>query len=1046
MNHQPLIIREATVEYGAGDIFASAGFARRRGVELDDAGERAGLDSTLLPRRLADAIRRLNPALPPETVELVVRTVQHPPHPSLIENNRWLHGLLTDGVEVEYRDPATGEQRGGRARLVDFENPAHNDFLVVRQLTVATADGKHIRADLVVYLNGLPIAVIELKDPADEAATLDTAIEQLGRYVERAPDLFGSNLLLVASDGLLTRVGTITSGRQRFMPWRPAAGGEPTLEALIRELFTPAALLDYLRSCVVFEEDERGRIEKKIAGYHQFRAVRQARASVLAALKPPAGVNATEDAGKGGVVWHTQGSGKSLTMLMLAGALVREPALANPTIVLVTDRNDLDDQLFGTFARGWPLLRQKPVQAESRKNLKELLDRAAGGVFFTTIFKFTEDRGVISERANVVVLADEAHRSQYGFAEGGARWMREALPNATFVGFTGTPLDREDRSTLRVFGGYADTYDIRQAVEDGATRPIFYESCVVKLLVDEAGVVAAEEKVKAATAAAANGEELDENVRIPLEALVGASDRLDRVADFIVSHWEKRRSAMEGKAMVVTMSREICLGLYDRIAKLRPDWHSDDDAKGCVKIVMDGGLPPPRRGESNAAYEARIAPLVEPLRKHGRTKAARAALANRYKNPADDFRLAIVCDMWLTGFDCPPMHTMYLDKPLAGHSLMQAIARVNRVYGEKPGGLVVDLIGLADQLADALATYTQAGGKGDAVKRIQAEALPKLQATFEQLRGFFHEFDYARALDADPRQVLKLYADAANHVFAQADGWPRFRKMVKELSVAFALVVPHPDADPIAPHLAFSQRVQAMIRKRLADERGAGGPARGQADIDAAVRQVIGGAVDAGEVIDLFAAAGLAHARLDIFSEEFLARVAAIEQKNLALETLRKLLTDQIRSTERTNLVQSRKFREALEDAMLRYTNKAITTAEMIARLLDLAKWVRDVQGRGEELGLSAEETAFYDAIAENESARKLMENDKLKLMARELTEMVRRLPKLDWTERESVRADLRRQVRRLLARYGYPPDLSEDATQLVLKQAELSSTDEAIR
>jgi type I restriction enzyme, R subunit len=1026
MSFQQSVLSESMIERAAGELFAACGYAVLRGAELEDAGERSGQETALLMPRLAAAVEKLNPALPADVVEQVVRTVLRPPCPTLIQNNRWLHGLLTDGVEVEYRGAETGENRGGRARLVDFDSPANNDFLVVRQLTVATNNGRSIRLDLVVYLNGLPLAVIELKDPTDESADLWTAIDQLTRYVRSAPDFFGPNLMLVASDGLLTRVGTITSGRQRFMPWRPATGGEPTLESPIRGVFEPAAFLDYLRSCVVFEEDERGNIAKKIAGYHQFRAVRQTRAAVLAALKPPAGINKTTEAGKGGVVWHTQGSGKSLTMLMLAGALVREPALANPTIVMVTDRNDLDDQLFGTFAGGRSLLRQAPVQAESREHLEALLDRASGGGIFTTIYKFTEAQGVISDRANVVVMADEAHRSQYGFAEGGARWMREALPNATFVGFTGTPLDRDDRSTPRVFGEYADIYDIRQAVDDGATKPIYYESRIIKLLVNEAGVAAAEAELDAAARASSAGEELDEAVRIPLEALVGAPERIQRVAAFIVEHWEKRRQAMEGKAMVVTMSRDVAARLYEEIRKLRPAWHDPDDAKGRMKVVITGG------------------PNDEqPLLEHVRSKAARKALAARYKDSASDFRLVIVCDMWLTGFDCPPMHTMYLDKALAGHSLMQAIARVNRVYGEKPGGLVVDLLGLADQLADALATYTQAGGRGEAVKKVQDEAVPAMNAAFEKLQAFFFGFDYRPALGAAPASVLKVYVDTANYVFAQDDGWKRFRTMVEELSMAFALVVPRPEAEAITRDLAFFQRVQAMIRKRLADERGAR-PAAGQySDIDAAVRQVIGGAVDAGDVIDLFAAAGLEGARLDIFSDEFLTRVAALEQKNLALETLRKLLTDQIRSTERTNLVQSRKFREALEDAMVRYTNKAITTAEMITRLLDLAKWVREVQDRGRELGLSTEETAFYDAIAENESARKAMENNKLRLMARELAEMVKRLPKLDWSQRESVRADLRRQVRRLLARYGYPPDLSEDATQLVLKQAELSTANE---
>ena len=1016
------MVHEQDIESDALGRFRTLGFDLRHGPELGPqapASERASLVDCVLVERLGRVIRELNPQLPADVVAGVVRTLSCPPHPTLEQNNRWFHALLTDGVEVEYRDAKSGETRGGRARLVDFDNPGANDLLVVRQLTVTGPSDKMIRTDLVVFLNGLPIAVIELKDPTDTEATLDVAIDQLDRYMQLAPDLFVPNLLLVVSDGMLTRVGSTTSGASRFMPWRPLTddgGGAPTLEALIRGLFEPRALLDYLRTCVAFEEDERGEIVKKIAGYHQFRAVRKARASVLAHLKP-------EGDGRGGVIWHTQGSGKSLTMLMLAGALIREPRMANPTIVVITDRNDLDDQLFDTFAAGRALLRQAPVQASSREHLQQLLDRAAGGVVFTTIQKFAEAHGVISERANVVVMADEAHRSQYGFVEGGARWMREALPNATFVGFTGTPLERDDRNTIHVFGEYADVYDIRQAVEDGATRPLYYESRIVKLKVDEEGAQVAEEEVEYVVNADRSGERAEDRIRVPLESLVGAQERIERLAAFIVEHWDKRRAAMEGKAMVVTMSRDIAARLYEAIRALRPDWHDADDERGAMKVVVTGTGDDP-----------------EPLRSHVRSKAARKRLAERFKDPGDDLRLVIVCDMWLTGFDCPPAHTMYLDKPLAGHNLMQAIARVNRVYGDKPGGLIVDLLGLADQLADALATYTQAGGTGVAVRQVQGEAVPAMQAAFEKLRDFFHGCDYAPALDAEPRNVLPLYLRAIDHVLGQNDGWKRFRTLVKELSTAFALAVPRPETEAITPHLAFFQRCAAMIRKRLVDESGGGEGRARQRDIDAAVRQVIGGAVDADEVIDLFAVAGLEEARLDILSDEFLQRVAALEQKHLALETLRKLLNDQIRVTERSNIVQSRKFREALEDAMLRYTNKAISTAEMIARLIDLAKHLRDAQKHGKELGLSGEETAFYDALAENASAIEAMQSDTLRLMARELTEMVKRMPKLDWTQRESVRADLRRSVRRLLAKYGYPPDLAEGATQLVLRQAELST------
>jgi len=1009
---------ELTAELAASAWFESVRVRVMSASDLTDERQ-FGPGNVILGTVLRGVVRRLNPNLPPDNIDEVVRILSRPPHPTLIQNNHWFHTLLTDGVEVEYRDASSGETRGDRARLIDFDNPAANDLLVVRQLRVAGTSGKVIRPDLTVFLNGLPIAVIELKDPADTRADLGVAIEQFARYMQTAPDLFVSNLALVVSDGMLTRVGSITSSHSRFMPWRPMddeGGGAPTLEALIRGLFEPRILVDYLRSCVVFEEDERGEIIKKIAGYHQFRAVRKARTSVLAHLKP-------EGDGRGGVIWHTQGSGKSLTMLMLAGALIREPRMTNPTVVMITDRNDLDDQLFDTFAAGRALLRQAPVQATSRDHLQALLDRAAGGVVFTTIQKFAEAHGVISERSNVVVMADEAHRSQYGFVEGGARWMREALPNATFVGFTGTPLERDDRNTIHVFGEYADVYDIRQAVEDGATKPLYYESRIVKLKVDEDGARIAEDEIEYVVNADHDGEPGDDKIRVRLESLVGAPERIERLAAFIVEHWEKRRAAMEGKAMVVTMSRDIAARLYEAIRLLRPDWHDADDERGAMKVVVTGG------NED-----------AEPLRSHVRTKAARKRLAERFKDPADDLRLVIVCDMWLTGFDCPPAHTMYLDKPLAGHNLMQAIARVNRVYGDKPGGLIVDLLGLADQLADALATYTQAGGTGEAVHKVQDEALPAMQEAFESLHGFFHGCDYELALDAEPQEVLPIYLRAIDHVFGQDDGWKRLRGMLKKLSAAFALAVPRPATEAIAPHLAFFQRVAAMIRKRLADDSSAGAGNDRQRDIDAAVRQVIGGAVDADDVIDLFAVAGLDEARLDILSDEFLGRVAALEQKNLALESLRKLLNDQIRSTERTNLVQSRKFREALEDAMARYTNKAISTAEMIARLIDLAKSLRDARVHGEALGLSGEETAFYDALAENGSAKEAMKSDTLRLMARELTEMVKKMPKLDWTQRESVRADLRRSVRRLLAKYGYPPDLAEGATQLVLRQAELST------
>jgi type I restriction enzyme R subunit len=687
----------------------------------------------VLARRLRGRLAAMNPAVPAAEIDGVVRILARPPHPTLVENNRWLHGLLTDGVPVEYRDPATGETRGTRARLIDF-NPPRRQRLprrppvrrprcvgqggprgpgAVRQRVAARAG----RAEGPRQPRRRPERGHRPVRPVQARRAGPVRAQPAGGGERRAAD-----------------AGRLDHQRPAAL-YAAAAGGEPTLEALVRELLEPAALLDYLRSCVAFEEDERGNIAKKVAGYHQFRAVRKARAGVLAAMKPPAGVNATDDAGKAGVIWHTQGSGKSLTMLMLGGGLVREPAMANPTIVVVTDRNDLDDQLFGTFAAGRALLRQDPVQAESREHLGQLLDRASGGVVFTTIHKFTEVHGEISSRANVVVLADEAHRSQYGFVEGGAKWMRDALPRATFVGFTGTPINRADKSTPRVFGEYADVYDIRQAVEDGATVPIYYEPRIIKLTVDQAAAEEAEEKIAALADADESGREAAENVRIRMEELVGAPERVQRLGAFIVDHWEKRRAAMEGKAMVVTMSRDIAARLYEEIKALRPAWHDPDYEKGAMKVVVTGGA----RDE-------------EPLLSHVRSKAQRKRLADRFKDPVDDLRLVIVVDMWLTGFDAPPAHTMYLDKPLAGHNLMQAIARVNRVYGEKPGRLVVDLLGLADQLADALATYAQATGEQEKpIREVQDEAVPAMQAAFEMLRGFFHGFDYAAAFERAPR-------------------------------------------------------------------------------------------------------------------------------------------------------------------------------------------------------------------------------------------------------------------------------------------------------
>ncbi len=1007
-------MNEEQVENAAVSWFSQAGYDSAIGAELSSdepgAAERT-YGQTILEGRLAKAVRLLNRDFDEAAIRQVVLDVAREQEADLVRENRRLHRLMVGGVPVEVREPG-GEARGLRAILIDFENPMANDWLVVRQLAVRQGEEAR-RPDLVIYLNGLPVAVIELKDPTDEQATLDVAVDQVSAdYKKAVPVLFRTNVVVAASDGSETRLGSLTAGLSRFTPWRSAEDdrepGEPTLETLICGLFTPASFLDYLRHCVTFEEARDGSIAKKVAGYHQFRAVRRARASVVKALKPGG-------EGRGGVVWHTQGAGKSLTMLMLAGALVRDEAMGNPTVVVLTDRNDLDDQLFGTFALGRDLLMGKPEQANSCADLAEKLDRASGGVIFTTIQKFAEGRGAINKRPNVVVLADEAHRSQYGFVDGGARWMREALPNATFVGFTGTPIERDDRNTPAVFGDYIDVYDVRQAVEDGATVSIYYESRLVKLTIDESGADAADRALRQAAEAAGEGKNHEKDVPLPLKELIAAKPRIHRVAQELVEHIEKRQEAMIGKAMAVTVTRQAAIDLHDAIAELRPEWVGEGDGEGRMKVVITGDA---KEGE---AFEA-----------HGRTKARREALAERFKNPTSDFDLVIVCDMWLTGFDCPSLHTMYLDKPLAGHSLMQAIARVNRVFGDKPGGLVVDFLGLMEPLADALKVYADAGGRGDPAE-IQAQAVPAMQEELERLEAFFHGFNPSPFYGGEAADQVRTLTTAEEHVYSQDDGKARFLLHVARLSRAYALAVPRPETEGVRDEVAFYQAVRSRIRKRTGES-----TAGSDRHAASAVRQVLSGALASDEVINLFEAAGLPDANISVLSDEFLDRVVATREKHVALETLRRLLNDQVRERERVNVVQGRGFREALGEAIARYNNRAITTAEVITELIDLARTIRSAKQRGENIGLGDDEVAFYDALADNASAREVMQDDTLKLIARELAEKIRAKATLDWTRRETVRADMRRAVKRLLTKYGYPPDLQPAATKLVLQQAEV--------
>ncbi|MCP5437622.1 MAG: type I restriction endonuclease subunit R [Chromatiaceae bacterium] len=1037
-------LTESVVEQAALAWLEATGWRVAHGPEIAPdmpEAERRGYGEVVLTQRLRDALARLNPKLPVEALEDAFRKLMRPEGMDLVQRNRALHRLLVDGVTVEYRD-AEGGIRGAQARVIDFDDPASNDWLAVNQFSVT--ENKHSRRpDVVLFVNGLPLTVLELKNAASENATIWTALQQLQTYKAEVPALFATNTVLVVSDGVEARVGTLTAGREWFKPWRTISGEVladphmPELQIMIEGLFVPRRLLDLVRDFVVFEDDGSGRIVKKMAGYHQFHAVQVAvsetlRATDLVRADVVAEAGGRYEAGRKpggkpgdrrvGVVWHTQGSGKSLTMAFYAGRIIREPAMENPTLVVLTDRNDLDDQLFGTFSRCAELLRQPPVQAESREHLRELLAVKSGGVVFTTIHKFfPEERGdrhpTLSERHNIVVIADEAHRSQYDFIDGYARHMRDALPHASFIGFTGTPIEQQDANTRAVFGDYISVYDIQRAVEDGATVPIYYESRLAKLALDEAERPHIDSEFEEAT----EGEEIERKEKLKtkwaqLEAVVGSDKRLEIVARDIVEHFDKRCEAMEGKAMVVCMSRRICVDLYREVIALRPEWASDDDDEGAIKVVMTGSASDPLDWQP-----------------HIRNKPRREALANRFRNPNDPFKLVIVRDMWLTGFDAPCLSTMYIDKPMRGHGLMQAIARVNRVFKDKPGGLVVDYLGLAQELKVALATYTESGGTGRTALD-QDEAVAVMLEKYEICCGLFHGFDWSKWTAGTPQERLGLLPAAQEHILAQEDGKDRCVRAVRELSQAFALAVPHDEALKIRDDVAFFQAVQAVLAKR------APGDARPEEELEQAVRQIISRAVSPEGVVDIFAAAGLEKPDISILSDEFLAEVRGMPQRNLAVELLQKLLKGELKTRRRKNVVQARSFADMLEQTVRRYQNRAIEAAQVIEELIQLAREMREANARGDALGLSEDELAFYDALEANDSAVQVLGDDTLRGIARELVETVRKNVTIDWTLRENVRAQLRVLVKRILRKYGYPPDKQEKATQTVLEQAEVLS------
>lgn len=1019
---------ESVVEQAALAWLEALDYTILSGPEVapgEPAAEREDYEQVILESRLRQALQRLNPQVPADALEEALRKLTRPDMPTLVANNHLIHKYLVDGVPVEYQR-TDGSIGGDLVRVLDYDMPENNEFLAVNQFTVVE-DQHERRPDVVLFVNGLPLAVIELKNAVTESATIWSAFNQFQTYKEQIPRLFAFNEALVISDGVQARIGTLTSDREWFMPWRTVEGEEladtllPQLQVVLEGVFEKRRFLDMVRHFIVFEDTGGGVLVKKMAGYHQYHAVNLALDSTVRA----AGAGGDK---RVGVVWHTQGSGKSLTMAFYAGRVVLHPAMENPTLVIITDRNDLDDQLFGTFARCHELLRQEPEQAQSRAHLRELLHTGSGGVVFTTVHKFFPTEGedqhpLLSDRRNIVVIADEAHRSQYDFIDGFARHMREALPNASFIGFTGTPIELTDKNTRAVFGDYISIYDIERAVKDGATVPIYYESRLAKLELDETEQPKLDEEFEEAT----EGEEVEHKEKLKtkwaqLEALVGAEKRIRLIAQDIVDHFERRLEAMDGKAMVVCMSRRICVELYEAIARLRPDWHHSDDDKGSLKVVMTGSASDPAEWQQ-----------------HIRNKARREELAKRFKVADDPFKMVIVRDMWLTGFDVPCLHTMYMDKPMRGHGLMQAIARVNRVFKDKPGGLVVDYLGLAHELKSALATYTESGGKGKTAVD-QEEAVAVMLEKYEVCCGIFHGFDWSAWIDGDPKERLGVLPAAQEHVLKQEDGKNRVARAVSELSKAFALAVPHEKALEIRDDVAFFQAVKSVLTKSAGPDR------RSPEEIEHAIRQIVSKAVASDEVIDIFAAAGLKKPDISILSDEFLAEIRGLPQRNLAVEMLRKLLEGEIKTRGRKNIVQARSFSEMLENSIRRYQNRAIETAQVIEELIALAKDLREADARGEELGLTEDEIAFYDALEVNDSAVKVLGDETLRIIAQELLRAVRNNVTIDWTVRENVRAQMRVMVKRILRRYGYPPDKQARATELVLEQAEVVCRDWAER
>lgn len=1060
-------ITENAIETLAIERLKILGYQYIHGTDIapdSTSPERESFADVLLIERLRSAVKRINPTIVQPALDEAIKTIQRISSPELLANNEAFHRLMTEGVNVSYQKD--GSQRGDLVWLIDFANPDNNEFLVVNQYTIIE-NNQNKRPDLILFVNGIPLVVIELKNASDENTTLKSAYQQLNTYKETIPSLFTYNSFVVISDGLEAKAGSISAGLSRFMAWKTVDGKIEAshlvsqLETLINGMLNKATLLDLVRHFIVFEKSKKEdpvtkqisiSTVKKLAAYHQYYAVNAAVISTLRASADEGiaqtsasyGLNDVRSQPKGdrkaGVVWHTQGSGKSLSMVFYTGKIVL--ALDNPTILVITDRNDLDDQLFDTFASASQLLRQEPKQVEDRQQLKALLKVASGGVIFSTVQKFQPESGnvyeTLSDRKNIVVIADEAHRTQYGFAAktvddknaegevvgqkvvyGFAKYMRDALPNATYLGFTGTPIESTDVNTPAVFGNYVDIYDIAQAVEDGATVRIYYESRLAKVQLSDEG-----KKLVSELDEELDQDELTETQKAKakwtqIEALIGSEKRIQNIAQDMVKHFEQRQEVFAGKAMIVSMSRRIAADLYEAIIKLKPEWHSEDLNKGAIKVVMTAA-------SSDGPK----------LAKHHTSKLQRKALAERMKDPDDELKIVIVRDMWLTGFDAPSMHTLYIDKPMKGHNLMQAIARVNRVYKDKPGGLVVDYLGIASDLKEALSFYSDAGGKGNPAET-QEQAVSLMLEKLEIVSNMYHGFPYEEYFESDTSKKLSMILAAEEHILGIDDGKKRYINEVTALSQAFAIAIPHEQAMDVKDEVAFFQAVKARLAKF--DSTGNG---RTDEDIETTIRQVIDKALVSEQVIDVFDAAGIKKPDISILSEEFLLELKNHEHKNIALEVLKKLLNDELKVRAKKNLVQSRSLMEMLENAIKKYHNKILTAAEVMDELIKISKEIVASDDEAKNLGLSDFEYAFYSAVANNDSAKELMQHDQLRELAVVLTQRVRENASIDWTIKESVKAKLKVIVKRTLRQFGYPPDMQLLATETVLKQAELIASE----